>query len=25
LQWEESASLIADISKAAYNYFNPSQ
>jgi beta-lactamase class A len=25
LQWEESAPLIADISTAAYNYFNPSQ
>jgi beta-lactamase class A len=25
LQWEESAALIADISTAAYNYFNPSR
>jgi hypothetical protein len=25
LQWEESAPLIADISSAAYNYFNPSR
>ncbi|MGD8968706.1 MAG: serine hydrolase [Anaerolineae bacterium] len=25
LQWEESAALIADISSAAYNYFNPSR
>ncbi|MGD2176798.1 MAG: serine hydrolase, partial [Anaerolineae bacterium] len=25
LQWEESARLIADISTAAYNYFNPSR
>lgn len=25
LQWEESAPLIADISTATYNYFNPSQ
>ena len=25
LQWEESAALIADVSTAAYHYFNPSQ
>jgi len=25
LEWEESASLIADIATATYNYFNPSQ